>query len=159
MSHQVPWAALLWDEGNLWYILDQKTKGLKLWFFRDSPLPESVRIYPPSKRSHIPPHKRKPEKTKTTSTQWGANSKSKWCSFCGGVFKRFGFGLFVSVQTFVQRSRTDFGLEVAWFKVSLSGARIWIHTTLPQEFGENGSFLVTMSYFEWENTVIRWRSF
>lgn len=63
MSHQVPWATLLWDEGNLWYILDQKTKGLKLGSFRDSPLPESVRIYPPSKRSHIPPHKRKPEKT------------------------------------------------------------------------------------------------
>lgn len=45
----------------------------------------------------------------------------------------------------------------AWFKVSLSGARIWIHTTLPQEFGQNGSFLLTMSHFKWETTG--WRSF
>lgn len=119
MSHQVPWAALLWDEGNLWYILDQKTKGLKLGFFRDSPLPESVRIYPPSKRSHIPPHKRKPEqKQKQGQLNGVATQNPGDVRFVEAFLSASVSGYLVSAQT-SSNDQTDSGWGL------IQGLTIW----------------------------------
>ena len=154
MSHQVPWAALLWDEGNLWYILDKKTKGLKLGFFRDSPLPESVRIYPPSKRSHIPPHKRKPEKKTNCQLNGVATQNPGDVRFVGAFLSASVSGYLVSVQPV----RSD------WLRVGPDSRSHY----LEHEFGYTPHYLkslVKMGVFWWMSRMshskweIRWRSF
>ena len=140
--------------------LDQKTKGLKLGFFRDSPLPESVRIYPPSKRSHIPPHKRKPEQKQKqgqlngVATQNPGDVRFVEAFLSASVSGLFGFG-----PNVVQRSD--------WLRVGPDSRSHY----LEHESGYTPHYLKSlvkmgvfwwmsrMSHFEWENTGIRWRSF
>ena len=135
--------ALSWGKPPVHFGPEDQIKGLKLGFsgIRHGLSQWGYTLPANDHISHHTNHINKRRKKNKLSTQWGGDSKSKWCSFCGGVFKRFGVGIFGFGPTRPIRL-TPGG---AWFKVSLSGARIWIHTTLPQEFGQNGSFLVDVT--------------